>query len=226
MPINNSHLYGLDEQHLVDYLGHQLEANTAVAFASLQQAALADEIDLQICSGFRNFDRQMLIWNAKATGKRAVLDNNSKPLTIEKLTSKELIDAILIWSAIPGLSRHHWGTDIDVFDGNMISKQNLQLVSEEYALGGPCFKLSQWLDGNAQKYGFYRPFQPGLSGVSPEAWHLSYFPIAETYLRDFDINAVSDILKSSTVKLREPILAQIDKLTAEYVYRVAPVPKS
>ncbi|GIU48111.1 peptidase M15 [Shewanella sairae] len=225
MSVIQKQLYGLDDQHLVDCLGHQLEEHTAAAFLTMQQAALLDGIDLQICSGFRHFERQMRIWNAKASGERAVLNRQSKAITIDNLSSDELIETILIWSAIPGMSRHHWGTDIDVFDGNKINKQDLQLISQEYEQDGPCFELSQWLNCNAEKHGFYRPFQQGLSGVSPEAWHLSYFPVAEHLMNAYDVSHVCDILNASSVCLKSAIVAQIDTLVAEYVYRVAPVPK-
>ncbi|MCK8046488.1 M15 family metallopeptidase [Shewanella sp. 1CM18E] len=226
MQINQSVLYGLDNQHFVDCLSHRLERQTAAAFLLMQQAAKADNIDLQICSAFRDFDRQQFIWNNKVNGKRPVLNRDSVAVDITLLTPNELIEHILIWSAIPGMSRHHWGTDIDIFDGNMITKQDLQLISAEYQQGGPCYKLSRWLDKHAQEFGFYLPFQAGLSGVSPEAWHLSYYPVADKYTQSFDSTALKRVLASSSVNLKEYILPQLDALIAEYVYRVAPSPAS
>ena len=224
MQINQSILYGLDSQHLVDCLGYRLQQQTANAFIAMQSAAKADGIDLQICSAYRDFDRQLLIWNNKVSGNRPVLDQNSVPVDIRFLTANELIDYILLWSAIPGMSRHHWGTDIDVFDANKINKQELQLVSTEYQADGPCFKLSQWLAQHAQQFGFYLPFQQGLSGVSPEPWHLSYYPVATHYIKQFNPAELAAVLTASDVSLKQHILAQLDELVAEYVYRVAPAP--
>ncbi|MGS0674293.1 M15 family metallopeptidase [Shewanella sp. 125m-1] len=224
MQVTQPSLYGLEDQHLVECLGHLLEVNTAAAFLTMQQAALTAGIDIQICSGHRNFDRQLGIWNAKASGRRAVLDKSSMPVSIEHLSSNELIDTILLWSAIPGMSRHHWGTDIDIFDANGIEKPKLQLVPTEYQQGGPCFHLSQWLHSHADKFGFYLPYQQGLSGVSPEPWHLSYFPMSKDYINTYDIDAVKAILASCDILHKDTILERIVPLVNEYVLRVAPIP--
>ncbi|MGS0681998.1 M15 family metallopeptidase [Shewanella sp. 125m-7] len=208
----------------MECLGQLLELNTAAAFLKMQRAALTEGIDIQLCSGYRDFDKQLSIWNAKASGKRAVLDKHSKAVSIDQLSSNQLIDTLLIWSAIPGMSRHHWGTDIDIFDGNKIERSQLRLVSDEYQQGGPCFTLSQWLHCHAEKYGFYLPFQQGLSGVSPEPWHLSYFPISKDYIKTYEIDSVKAILSSSAILYKDTILERLDALVNEYVLRVAPVP--
>ncbi|ABZ76870.1 peptidase M15B and M15C DD-carboxypeptidase VanY/endolysin [Shewanella halifaxensis HAW-EB4] len=224
MQVEHPFLYGLEDQHLVECLGYLLEANTAAAFFNMQQAASTAGIDIQICSGYRDFDKQLSIWNAKASGRRAVLDKASKPVSIESLCSNELIDTILLWSALPGMSRHHWGTDIDIFDGNRIKKPELQLVPAEYQHGGPCLALSQWLHSHAEKYGFYLPYQQGLSGVSPEPWHLSYFPISKDYINSYDIDSVKTVLACCDILHKDEILERIAPLVNEYVLRVAPVP--
>nr|WP_269154440.1 M15 family metallopeptidase [Shewanella schlegeliana] len=203
-----------------------METNTAAAFLTMQRAAVSDGIDLQICSGYRNFEKQLSIWNAKASGKRVLLNRESQPVSIESLSSNQLINLILIWSAIPGMSRHHWGTDIDIFDANKISREQLRLIPSEYQVNGPCFELNQWLNKHAQDYGFYRPYQPQLSGVSPEPWHLSYFPISAAYLEAYDLQSVKSVLASSDILEKETILAQLESLINEYVIRVAPIPNS
>lgn len=224
MQVTQSYLYGLDKQGFVDCQGHLLEKNTAAAFLTMQRAAVNDGIDLQICSAYRDFEKQLSIWNAKASGKRVLLNRESKPVSIGKLSSNELVNLILIWSAIPGMSRHHWGTDIDIFDGSRINREDLRLISSEYQTNGPCFELDQWLSIHAQDYGFYRPYQPLLSGVSPEPWHLSYFPISAGYLEAYNLQSVKSVLESSDILEKETILAQLDSLINEYVIRVAPIP--
>jgi len=52
--------------------------------------------------------RQAEIWNAKAAGLRPVLDANEQPIDTGTLSERELVFAILRWSALPGASRHHW----------------------------------------------------------------------------------------------------------------------
>ena len=98
---------GLDDSHLVELEGNLLTAKTATAFRAMQVAALRDGIDLQLVSAYRSFDRQKYIWEDKY-----------KRYTAEGLSPKDAIERILQYSTIPGTSRHHWGTDIDVTDNN------------------------------------------------------------------------------------------------------------
>ncbi|MBR9727120.1 M15 family metallopeptidase [Shewanella intestini] len=220
------HLYGLNEQHLVEYQDRQLEVRTAEAFLQLQQCALQAGFDLQICSAYRGFERQCAIWNAKAQGRRPLLDAQSKPIDFALLSPEQIMQSILIWSAFPGSSRHHWGTDIDVFDANNINQQQLKLVTDEYLIGGPCYEMHRWLMAHAHEFGFYFPFQAGLSGVSPEPWHLSYYPVAQDYLERFDHLRLKSIINCASVDLKPQLLAVLPQLIDQYVSFVAPIPKT
>jgi LAS superfamily LD-carboxypeptidase LdcB len=224
VPIAAPHLYGLSSAHLIGSCGYLLEQETATAFNKMRAAAEEEGIAIEICSAFRDFDRQQLIWNAKASGTKALLNKDSQPVDINGKTAEQIIELILLWSALPGTSRHHWGTDIDIFDSNKISKHDLQLIPQEYQLNGPCYRLSLWLAKNAPRFGFYLPFQPGLSGVSAEPWHLSYYPVSRHYIDMFDVKTLADILQNSSVLHKEHVLKKLDELTQEYVYRVAPMP--
>ncbi|MGI2169284.1 M15 family metallopeptidase [Shewanella sp. MF05960] len=204
-----------------DYL---LEQNTAAAFCKMQNAAKKSGIDLQLCSAYRPFERQVHIWNAKASGTRPLLDKASQPIDYASLSEQQLIDTILIWSALPGASRHHWGTDIDVFDAKQISKHALQLVSVEYQETGPCFALHQWLVQHAVEYGFYFPYQTQQSGVSPEPWHLSYFPIAKDYVSQFRADELAKVLSHAEISLQSPLIERLTELVNHYVFYVAPSP--
>ncbi len=96
------------------------------------------------------------------------------------LTPLERVNAILLWSALPGASRHHWGTEFDLIDGlASASGYRDKLTQQEFAPGGPFAPLAEWLDIHAPRFGFFRPFQGMRSGVQPEPWHFSFAPIAE-----------------------------------------------
>ena len=89
-----------------------------------------------------------------------------------RLSPKERQREVLIASSPPGLSRHHWGTDHDLFtvDGDAFLPRNRH------------FDELQWLRKHAQYFGFYLPYDGGqLQGHNhiAEPWHWSYFPIAE-----------------------------------------------
>ena len=217
-------LYGLDASALVEFESLLLQRDTASAFAAMRMAAKKDGIELAICSAYRSFEKQLSIWNAKATGKRQLLDLQHQPIDFTSLSSEEIINAILLWSALPGASRHHWGTDIDVYDACHINRDNLQLVAKEYQAGGPCHSLYLWLQQNAARFGFYFPFQHGKSGVSTEEWHLSYFPISRGYTSLFSGSDLAKVLDNADFELKLSTLSQLDKLVSHYVKFVAPPP--
>ncbi|MGL6123101.1 MAG: M15 family metallopeptidase [Shewanella sp.] len=222
-------LYGLSSPELVEYLSpyhlgyHRfwLEQNTAIAFNAMAEKAEDVGIKLAICSAHRPFDRQLAIWNAKACGQRVLLDANELPLNIQGLSDGAIVDSILLWSALPGTSRHHWGTDLDVFDAAQINVKALRLVKAEYDQGGPCAKLHAWLVDNAYDFGFYFPFQQGQSAVSPEPWHISYFPVAQLLLPQFDRTELAILLENSDMLLKNTVLPRLDSLIDEYVLRIA-----
>lgn len=199
----------------------KLESQTALAFKAMADCAAKDGIKLAICSAYRPFDRQLAIWNAKASGKRAVLDINEQPVDISPLSDDELVDLILLWSALPGASRHHWGTDIDVFDAEQIEAKSLRLVEAEYRDGGPCAQLHQWLVANAKDFGFYFPFQRGQSAVSAEPWHISYFPVSQALLPQFEVQTLAQIIAHSDMLLKDAVIRRLPELVAEYVHRIA-----
>lgn len=218
------HLYGLTEPKLVSHGNYRLETRTLTAFLAMQAEARLAGFELALCSAYRDFTRQLSIWNAKALGQRPVLDSQSCPMDITELSDDDLIDAILLWSALPGASRHHWGTDIDVFDANAIKQSDLCLITAEYQDGGPCHDLHTWLVNHAPGYGFYFPYQVGQSGVSPEPWHLSYFPVSSHYLAQFNTQDFHQVLALSPIALKEALLPRLTQLTEHFVHFVAPAP--
>ena len=164
-------------------------------FSALQKAAKNAGFNLQIASAFRSFERQRSIWNNKYSGKSAVLDNHEQCLNLLQLTELEKLFAILRWSALPGASRHHWGTDFDIFDPDLLpAGQKLQLTASEYAPGGYFHPLNQWLTEHMGEFGFYRPYQTFLGGVAVEPWHISYAPIAQAALQQLTLPLISDCL--------------------------------
>ena len=186
-------LTGKTREHLVPLPNplsdkHFLQAEAVDAFLALQQAAKAAGFNLQPASTYRDFDRQMLIWNAKFNGERKVHDDNGCAIDMSKLDDLQKIQAMMRWSAVPGSSRHHWGTEIDIFDPDLLPEgQNLQLEPWEYQTGGYFAPLAEWLHHKAERFGFYFPFD-GIHNakVGYEPWHISYRPISAEYEKLFD----------------------------------------
>ena len=137
--MNELELTGRARSHIIEIEQPRFALHYEVVgpFLAMRDAALTQGIDLQAVSGFRDFDRQVVIWNRKWRGERTLFDRVGKPLEHSALSEPELVDAILCWSAIPGGSRHHWGTDVDVVDAAaMPPGYQVQLVPAEYAADG------------------------------------------------------------------------------------------
>ena len=182
-----------------------------------EQAAVAG-IELCVASGFRSFERQLAIWNAKACGERPVLDERGRPQDWERLDARRRTYAILRWSALPGASRHHWGTDLDVWDAAAVGAgYRLRLEPEEYAPGGPFHRLSIWLDAHlGAASGFARPYG-GDTGVAAEPWHLSYLPLAARFERQLTPALLRRTLEGAALELKAVVLDELAEIHARFV---------
>jgi LAS superfamily LD-carboxypeptidase LdcB len=198
-----------------------LHVAVAVPFLSMRRAASADGFDLQAVSGFRDFERQIAIWNGKFSGERPLYDAHGHSLDALALAPTERIAAILLWSALPGASRHHWGTDLDLIDASAVAPgYRVKLSADEFATGGPFAALSAWLEAHAARFGFFRPFRGVLSGVRPEPWHYSFAPVAENARRALGPQVLRSALARAPLLGRDDVLARIDELHARYVAAV------
>ena len=187
MPLNIAQLTGQSQSHLQElFPGHFLHRDVVAAYLALVEMAAEEGIALRLASGFRSFDRQLAIWNAKARGERPVVGKDGGLVAMATLSEREKVFAILRWSALPGASRHHWGSDMDIWDSAAVADNyQLQLTPDEYAADGPFAACSHCLDGllSRGKTEFFRPYIGGnavgnTSGVAAEPWHLSYRPLA------------------------------------------------
>ncbi len=187
MKLTPDMLTGKSREHLVHLptlhsTHHFLQAQAMKAFQGLQQSAVKNGFNLQPASSFRDFARQQLIWNGKFSGERKVHDDAGNALDLTHLDDWQKSQAILRWSALPGASRHHWGTEIDIFDPDLLPQgQPLQLEPWEYEKGGYFFELSEFLTENLPHFDFSLPFMqmPAEKKIGREPWHISYIPLAE-----------------------------------------------
>jgi len=224
--IDPASLIGQTESHLcsaadTQRLGAQVHRNVVQPFLRLRDDALAAGFDLRIFSGFRSLDLQNSIWNRKATGNLPVLDSRALPLEIEHLTERELVYAILRWSALPGASRHHWGTDIDVYDENVRpGGYEIELIPEEVETGGMFAPLHEWLDERLAArtgHGFFRPYDEDREGVAPERWHLSHAPAAAPCELGLTIDTLRASLSSSDLKLKGTVIEHLEDIYQRFV---------
>lgn len=214
-------LLGLDESHLI-LVGrgpHRLTAATAAAFNDMQVAAAYEGFNLQAASSWRSFERQLAIWNGKWRGERPLLDADNQPLDALQLGEAERLHAILRWSALPGTSRHHWGTDLDIYDPDCLPVgTRLALEPWEYEAGGWFADLGEWLGDHMADFGFFLPYAKPLDaaqGVAYEPWHISFAP--ESGEQRLDPNALALCLQQADIEGKACILSHLDEILARYV---------
>jgi zinc D-Ala-D-Ala carboxypeptidase len=154
---------------------HYLRIEAAKAWEQMRLSALPDNIHLKLVSSTRNFDRQKQIWENKWSGKTAV---NGVYFTEHTPDNTTKAKEILKYSAMPGTSRHHWGTDIDI-----------NSVEEEYFETPEGKDVFRWLKVNAPKFGFEQPYTAKSDarplGYEEEKWHWSFMPLAKVFLRNY-----------------------------------------
>ncbi|MEP0200621.1 MAG: M15 family metallopeptidase [Halioglobus sp.] len=219
-------LLGLDESHLYTLPdGHRLQAEAARAFTLLCEDARTAGFEPAIASSYRSFDRQLVIFNAKATGARTVHDDAGTIVVMEALAPAQQLDAILRFSALPGTSRHHWGTDLDIYDQKAVPEDYVvQLTPQEVSTGGVFDPFHCWLDERialGQSQGFYRPYAVDRGGVSPERWHLSYAPLSQNCDRRIDAGMLRQVWQTlsagSELALQDLVSAELENLLDRYV---------
>jgi hypothetical protein len=177
-----------------------LHRDTLDALLAMRRAALADGIDL--------------------------LDRNSQPLSATALEPAERVAAILVWSALPGASRHHWGSDFDVIDGRtMPPPGQVALLGADFAAGGRYVALNDWLGKHAADFGFYRPYDLDRGGVQPEPWHLSFAPLAEPALAAMTPDLLRAALSQAPLAGANIVLERLPELFERYVAAVAEAPR-
>lgn len=222
-------LTGRSDEHLCDRadaeaIGARVHREVVAPFRQLQDAARGAGFDLQVLSGFRSFEQQLSIWNRKAMGERAVLDSEAKPIDIATLSERELIFAILRWSALPGASRHHWGTDLDVYDAAARPDgYEIELIPEEVNPGGMFGPLHEWLDARMAAdtaFGFFRPYDRDRGGVAPERWHLSHGPVAAMLLEALTVEQLWAAVAAADMALKDTVLANLDEIYERFVVNI------
>jgi LAS superfamily LD-carboxypeptidase LdcB len=154
---------------------HYLREEAALAWERMHHKANDDGVELFIVSSTRNFERQKQIWENKWLGRSLTQHVN---LAQSGMNDYEKAETILKYSAMPGTSRHHWGTDIDI---NSVEEDFFETEDGE--------KLYLWLLNNAHTFGFFQPYtmkgENRPTGYEEEPWHWSYAPLSDVFLKDF-----------------------------------------
>jgi LAS superfamily LD-carboxypeptidase LdcB len=221
--MNELELTGRARTHVVDLEQPvcALHYEVVASFLAMREAAANERIELIARSSFRDFDTQLAIWNRKWRGEAPLFDRQGRQLDRACLSDADCVNAILCWSAVPGGSRHHWGTDIDVVDASAVpAGYKVQLIPAEYAADGMFSRLSSWLDANMQTFGFYRPYRLDRGGVSPEPWHLSYAPVSGPALEALSLSMLRQVLEGSAIEGKQYVLNRLPEIYTRFLLSI------
>jgi LAS superfamily LD-carboxypeptidase LdcB len=225
--MNELELTGRARTHVIDLIepACSLHYEVVASWLAMKDAAAVEGMDLQVRSSFRDFQTQLAIWNSKWRGERPLYDREGRLLRRDQLNDSQTIDAILCWSALPGGSRHHWGSDLDVIDAAAIpTGYKVELLPSEYAPGGVFEKLTRWLDAHMHEFGFFRPYRTERGGVSPEPWHLSYAPVSIPALESLSLSTLRHVLEATDIDGKPHVLARLPEIYTRYLLSIdAPV---
>lgn len=213
-------LTGKSQAHLIlDEESHLLVHKEVLAsLQTMREEAATAGFNLKLASAFRGYEQQLNIWNAKAKGLRPLLDSSGTPLDYSTLTPTEIVYAILRWSALPGASRHHWGSDMDVYDSSRMPEgYKVQLVPQESQPGGVFADFHLWLDDNLKHFGFFRPYAHDLGGIAPERWHLSYAPIANEYQKALSYELLEETISNAEIEFKSIILEELPEIYQRFI---------
>jgi D-alanyl-D-alanine carboxypeptidase len=140
--------------------GIELHTDAASSFRALQQAALADGVDLRLLSGYRSHALQKGIFFDVKSERNQTASERAKV------------------SAPPGYSEHSTGFAMDLGDGDAPGTNLSQSFETTRAF--------RWLQDHAASYHFVLSFPPANpQGVSYEPWHWRFEGSAEA-LRRFE----------------------------------------
>ena len=187
--ISTSELIGQGTPHLVSQSSYRLRPEAASAFEKLKMAAAKDGIIIKVVSSYRDYAHQNRIWERKYNRFR---ENGLSPTAS--------IEKIIEYSTIPGTSRHHWGTDLDLIDGAKKVEGDV-LVPSKFHGNGPFCKFKEWMDKNAATYDFYLVYTDASErkGFNYEPWHYSYAPLSIPYLKSYKKLAIKKLLQQEKI---------------------------
>lgn len=153
----------------------KMQKDAYASFLKMKAEASKENINIELVSAYRSFEKQ-----------KQIFENKYRLFISEGLPPLEAIHKIIEYSTIPGTSRHHWGTDIDIIDTNAPRPESV-LEEEHFYGNGPYCKLKEWLNKNATSFDFYEVYtnNPDRKGFKYEPWHFSYAPISKSMLQEY-----------------------------------------
>jgi LAS superfamily LD-carboxypeptidase LdcB len=216
-------LTGRARTHVRQYAQPRFAARpeVAAAFLAMRAAAARDGIDMVPIASWRPIEAQVRNWNRKFAGEATLYDCDGRPRDHAVLAPEAIVRAILAWTGLPGATRRHWGTDIDVFDrAAQPPGYRTKLLPDEARADGVYARLHAWLDVHAARFGFFRPYRTRRGGMCPAPWHLSHAPSAAAAQAALHVDMVARAVRASDLLGRDLVLEMLPTLFRDHVLNV------
>ena len=211
--LSTDQLIGKGNPELIEKNGYRLRPAVSAAFDNMAAAAQQDGIGIQVVSSYRDYAHQNRIWERKF-----------KSYTANGMSDLDAIKKIIEYSTIPGTSRHHWATDLDIIQSGTGVTSNV-LDPDKFHGTGPFCELKAWLDQHAESFGFYEVYTNdyGRKGFNYEPWHFSYAPLSVGYLQQYKKLDVAEILQQEHLQGSEAFTsAFINQYRTENILDINP----
>ncbi|RLZ09831.1 M15 family metallopeptidase [Faecalibacter macacae] len=169
--------------------------------------------DICVISSYRGYNYQNGIWERKFKANKA-----------KGLSNIKNIEKIIEYSTIPGTSRHHWGTDIDIIDMTRGIPAD-PLHEKHFNEGGSMRKFKLWLDENAHKYGFHLVYTKDdkRKGFKYEPWHFTYKPISDKMMAEYKKLDIKKLLQENKLMGSESFTDEfVEKYRNENILDINP----
>jgi predicted deacylase len=143
----------------------------------------------------RSFDDQARIMRGELRG----LTRTSTPSEIDTaiLTAMQT-------RSMPGFSRHHWGTEIDV----------LSATRTDWEGTGTMVPVIPFLQTEARRFGFFHPYTSSPPNAAQrhyqtEPWHISYAPLANVFTARWQARMTGTVLDSLITRAADRVRGQV-----------------
>ena len=165
--------------------GYKLQKKAHQAYLEMNYEAKKSDMNIRVVSSYRSFNHQNLIWTRKFKRYRS-----------RNLSTQNAVQYNIRYTAIPGSSRHHWGTEMDVVDGS-IKTSRYPLNTKNFHGYGIYTSFREWMDSNAHRFGFYQVYTNDHQrrGFKYEPWHYSFAELAKPMLKEYNERDIQNILK-------------------------------
>ena len=181
-------------------------------------------IDLVDASGFRDFDRQLVLWNRKWRGERPLYDRAGQLLDQRGSTTPHgwrrscagpQFPAAVVTTGVP---------DIDVIDAAaMPPGYQVELVPAEYAANGVFgAPYASGSPGTWVASAFSGPMSTAGCGAGIEPWHLSYAPVAREAVEELTLSVLRTAVEGSEMLGKEHVLDRLPEIYTRFILAVDP----